>query len=103
MHKSSSLVRNRPPPPRPRQEPRHGPTLGFYGVAVSYERRTPVAHFTVTDAHLARISGREWSRYWRKHPLFVREPFHTDPFLKASVALKWPGSFGKKVVSTVVA
>ena len=31
-----------PPPPGPPYEPRHGPTVGSYGVAVSYERGTPV-------------------------------------------------------------
>ena len=31
-----------PPPPGPLYEPRHDPTVGSYGVAVSYKRGTPV-------------------------------------------------------------
>ena len=37
------LADKKPPPPLgPPQEPRHGPTVGSYGVAVSYKRGTPV-------------------------------------------------------------
>ena len=32
-----------PPPLGPPGEPRHGPTAGSYGVAVSYKHGTPVA------------------------------------------------------------
>ena len=38
------LAHKKPPPPRgPLQAPRHGPTVGSYGVGVSYGRGTPVA------------------------------------------------------------
>ena len=37
------LAHKTPPPPLgPPWEPRHGPTVGSYGVGVSYERGTPV-------------------------------------------------------------
>ena len=38
-YRSTSPIRKRPPPYDP---PRHGPTLGSYGVAFSYQRGTPV-------------------------------------------------------------
>ena len=41
-YRGTSLIRNRPPPLGPAEEPRHGPTVGSYGVAVSYERGTLV-------------------------------------------------------------
>jgi len=40
--RGTSPMRNRPPPLGPPYEPRYGPTVGSYGVAVSYKRGTPV-------------------------------------------------------------
>ena len=42
VYMGTSLIKNCPPPLEPQQEPRHGPTAGSYGVAVSYKRGTPV-------------------------------------------------------------
>ena len=41
-YRGTSLIRNRHPPLGPPQEPKHGPTAGSYGVAVSFKRGTPV-------------------------------------------------------------
>ena len=40
-YRGTSLIRNRPPQGLP-YEPMHGPTVGSYGVAVPYERGTPL-------------------------------------------------------------
>ena len=42
LYRGASLIRNRPPPQGPPEEPRHGPTVGSYGAAVSYKQGTPV-------------------------------------------------------------
>ena len=42
LYRGTSLIRNRPTPLGPPQEPRHGPTVGSYGMAASYKRGTPV-------------------------------------------------------------
>ena len=43
FHVQGYLAHKKPPfPLGPPYEPRHGPTVGSYGVAVSYERGTPV-------------------------------------------------------------
>ena len=45
-YRGTSLIRNRPPPLEPPMEPRHGPIVGSYGVAVSYKRGTPVLTYS---------------------------------------------------------
>jgi hypothetical protein len=42
FYRCTSLIRNRPPPLGPPYEPRHGPTVGSHGVALSDKRGTPV-------------------------------------------------------------
>ena len=42
LYRGTSLIRKCPPPLGTPQGPRHRPTVGSYGGAVSYERGTPV-------------------------------------------------------------
>ena len=42
QYRGTSLIRTPLPPPRPQWEPRHGPTVGSYEVAASYEQGAPV-------------------------------------------------------------
>ena len=52
-----------PPPQGPPQEPMQGPTVGYYGLAVSYKRGTPVQGLIVNmDTHRPRVlrQGYAW-------------------------------------------
>ena len=42
LYRGTMLISNCPPPVGPPQEPRHGPTVGSYGLAISDVRGTPV-------------------------------------------------------------
>ena len=50
-----------PTPPAPPHEPGHGPAVGSYGVAVSYERGNPVHHKTLGGPHIETLIIRELS------------------------------------------
>ena len=42
MEQEYLAQKKQPPHKGPQKEPRHGPTVGSYGMAVSHERGTPV-------------------------------------------------------------
>ena len=57
------LAQNEPPPPlAPPYEPRHGHTVGFYGVALSFNRGTRVPPKTLTPELQTCIGARGGAR-----------------------------------------
>ena len=63
------LAHKKPPPPLgPPKQPRHGPTVGSYGVGVSYERGTPVGVKTLQGG--SRTPGRS-ARACTEREIFI--------------------------------
>ena len=101
-YRGTSLIRYRPHPLGPPEDPRHSPTIGSYEGAVSYERGTPVHLYSKRNAQTQVPAGLETPRH--RDPTRSFHPHH-PPFEYCARLLlvdfyqgrRFPAAFAEKL------